>query len=92
MSNNAEHAVSERSKAPPARFPAENVESPAQRDSTLSGEITALRDDAATLEFIARRWARLLPAHRTDVRIDIARLREIAGNARGFARTMEDAT
>lgn len=92
MSNPAEHAAQSRSVALPARLPAKNVESPVQRDSTLSGEITALRDDAATLEFIARRWARVLPAHRTDVRIDIARLREIAGNARGFARTMEDAT
>ena len=92
MTNHAEHAVSERSVAPPARLPAENVESPAQRDSTRTGKITALRDDAATLEFIARRWSRALPAGRTDVRADIALLRMIAGNARGFARTMEDAT
>ena len=92
MTNHAEHAAQSRSVAPPARLPAENVESPAQRDATLSGEIRALRDDAATLEHIARRWSRALPAGRTDVRADIAMLNMIAGNARGFARTMEDAT
>lgn len=62
------------------------------RGAKRTGEITALRDDAATLEFIARRWSRALPAGRTDVRADIALLKMIAGNARGFARTMEEAT
>lgn len=62
------------------------------RDPTRTGDSQALRDDAATLEFIARRWARLLPAGRTDVRADIALLRMVAGNAKGYASTMEEAT
>ena len=50
---------------------------------------TALRDDAAVLRVIATRLARLLPAGRADVRADIARLRETAGNLDGYAETQE---
>ena len=48
----------------------------------------ALRDDVATLRRIARHWRRTLP-DRADARIDIALLEMIAGDAEGFAGTME---
>ena len=92
MSNHAEHAAQGRSVAPPARLPAENVESPVLHLSARTGDSQALRDLADTLDYAARVLERLLPAHRTDVRADIALLKMIAGNARGFARTMEEAT
>ena len=85
MTNHAEHTPVRLSGAPHATKGAISTA------DTLHAEATALRDDAATLEFIARRWSRALPAGRTDVRADIALLKMIAGNARGFARTMEDA-
>ena len=48
----------------------------------------ALRDDVATLRRIARHWRRTLP-DRADARIDIALLEMVAGDAEGFAGTME---
>ena len=51
----------------------------------------ALRDAAATLDYVARLMARHLPAGQTDVRGDVAALREVADNVRGYAATMEAA-
>ena len=51
----------------------------------------ALRDAAATLDYVARLLARLLPAGQTDVRADIAMLRMVADNVRGYAQSREAA-
>lgn len=68
---------------------------PAAGTDAPSGHLTprdaarALRDDVATLRRIARHWRRTLP-DRADARIDIALLEMIAGDAEGFAGTMEE--
>ena len=78
----------------PSRIAVSASETSHRYDSTFTPDdrsqgVQELRDAAATLDELARMLARRLPAERTDVRADLAALREIAGNVRGYAGSME---
>lgn len=100
MTNHAKHAAQRRSVAPPARLPAENVESPIQRDSTLSGDSAALADEAAALTIIVHALRALRPELDRAASIDalntpasyramLAMFDALIGDAEGMLDTRE---